>query len=362
MQNNYKYQGTFSEMDADIGWNDFELRNYDAQVGRWVQQDPFDEFASGYVGLGADPINGIDPSGGISINFGTIGAITGSIALDRLLVSAGSAAVGFAVDKLAGGNGWAGAAVGAGVGLGATFIPPFSIENLASLGKSAVPSMLEHVATMADDIVMQKNIISSIDRITSTPPNLLKNLPQAPKESEPNSDQNQMHSDLPWVITEKGELFKGEAYKITIMKKGKPTKEGCNCGVDVENYLRAVGLGKGQPWCAAFLNWDLKKNHMRGTGLGSAKSFETWGQKLDRPAYGSIGVIEHPDGTGHVTTIVGQSYDKNYLIGLGGNQGDKVQYSKFLRGSFKTFRYPAGEVPNYNLPLMNIKGGVPSDR
>ena len=67
LQNNYQYQGAFSEMDEDIGWNDFALRNYDAQVGRWVQQDPYQQFASPYLGMGNDPVNGVDPSGGIYI-------------------------------------------------------------------------------------------------------------------------------------------------------------------------------------------------------------------------------------------------------------------------------------------------------
>jgi RHS repeat-associated protein len=67
LPNNYQYQGAFSEMDADIGWNDFPLRNYDAQTGRFVEQDPFGQFASPYLGMGNDPVNMIDPSGGIGI-------------------------------------------------------------------------------------------------------------------------------------------------------------------------------------------------------------------------------------------------------------------------------------------------------
>ncbi|MCB0716557.1 MAG: hypothetical protein KDC06_11150, partial [Chitinophagaceae bacterium] len=43
LKNNYLYQGAFAELDNDIGWQDFAFRNYDAQIGRWVQQDPFDE-------------------------------------------------------------------------------------------------------------------------------------------------------------------------------------------------------------------------------------------------------------------------------------------------------------------------------
>lgn len=64
LTNNYQYQGAYSEMDEDIGWNDFALRNYDPQIGRWVQMDPYDEFPSPYSGMGDDPVNSTDPSGG----------------------------------------------------------------------------------------------------------------------------------------------------------------------------------------------------------------------------------------------------------------------------------------------------------
>jgi len=32
VENKYGMQGAFAEMDDDIGWNDFALRNYDAQT------------------------------------------------------------------------------------------------------------------------------------------------------------------------------------------------------------------------------------------------------------------------------------------------------------------------------------------
>ena len=40
------------------------LRLYDPQIGRFLQVDPYNQFASGYLGMGNDPVNGIDPSGG----------------------------------------------------------------------------------------------------------------------------------------------------------------------------------------------------------------------------------------------------------------------------------------------------------
>jgi RHS repeat-associated protein len=66
MPNAYQYQGDYSEFDDDLGWNDFMLRSYDPQIGRFLQWDPYDQFASGYVGMGNDPGNNVDPTGGFS--------------------------------------------------------------------------------------------------------------------------------------------------------------------------------------------------------------------------------------------------------------------------------------------------------
>jgi len=47
-----------------LNWISYPLRNYDPQLGRWHSVDPRNQFASPYVGLGNNPINGIDPTGG----------------------------------------------------------------------------------------------------------------------------------------------------------------------------------------------------------------------------------------------------------------------------------------------------------
>ncbi|SFC78889.1 RHS repeat-associated core domain-containing protein [Parapedobacter composti] len=60
----YGYQGEYSEKDGETGWNAFELRNYDAAIGRWLSIDPYGQYWSPYVGMGNDPVNGIDPDGG----------------------------------------------------------------------------------------------------------------------------------------------------------------------------------------------------------------------------------------------------------------------------------------------------------
>lgn len=60
----YGYQGQFSEFDSETNWNHFELREYDPIIGRWTATDPRYEFFSPYIGMGNDPVNMTDPTGG----------------------------------------------------------------------------------------------------------------------------------------------------------------------------------------------------------------------------------------------------------------------------------------------------------
>lgn len=60
----YGYQGQFAEKDKETGWNAFELRMYDARVARWTSKDPKGQFFSPYIGMGNNPVTGVDPDGG----------------------------------------------------------------------------------------------------------------------------------------------------------------------------------------------------------------------------------------------------------------------------------------------------------
>ncbi len=64
------YQGQFAEKDEETGTDDFELRNYDSRIGRWTAPDPMGQFSSPYVGMGNNPIDIIDPSGGWGFSTG----------------------------------------------------------------------------------------------------------------------------------------------------------------------------------------------------------------------------------------------------------------------------------------------------
>ncbi|MEO9801589.1 MAG: RHS repeat-associated core domain-containing protein, partial [Reichenbachiella sp.] len=60
----FGYQGEFAEYDQETGFNHFELREYDQRIGRFMVPDPYRQFASPYMAMGNNPINGVDPDGG----------------------------------------------------------------------------------------------------------------------------------------------------------------------------------------------------------------------------------------------------------------------------------------------------------
>jgi len=123
LPNKYNYQGDFSEEEENTGWDEFDLRMYDPQIGRWTGVDPEDQFASPYIGMGNDPVNTIDEDGGwgdglagAAIAGLTAGAISylatknnGGSDLEALLAGIGGglagASIGFATEKVIRGDG-----------------------------------------------------------------------------------------------------------------------------------------------------------------------------------------------------------------------------------------------------------------
>lgn len=58
------YQGDYAEKEAIGSTNSFELRLYDARIGRWMTTDPYGEYHSPYLGMGNNWVNQVDPDGG----------------------------------------------------------------------------------------------------------------------------------------------------------------------------------------------------------------------------------------------------------------------------------------------------------
>lgn len=66
--NGYLYQGEYAEFEELTGWSRFIGRgNYDATLGRWSTVDPLNQFASPFVGMANNPVNGVDPDGRFAV-------------------------------------------------------------------------------------------------------------------------------------------------------------------------------------------------------------------------------------------------------------------------------------------------------
>jgi RHS repeat-associated protein len=60
----YRYAFQGQELDKETGMEAFQLRLWDGRIGRWLNPDPMGQYASPYLGMGNNPVNGVDRNGG----------------------------------------------------------------------------------------------------------------------------------------------------------------------------------------------------------------------------------------------------------------------------------------------------------
>ncbi len=169
LKNQYLFQGDYSEFDEDMNWNEFALRDYDPQTGRFVQIDPYYQFPSPYTGMGNDPISFKDPSGGFSLS-----SITGSTNL--LFNTAVSTIAGTIIGGIAGAitgddKGWLkGAAVGASLIVGEIKIPASrSILKVSGflVNQKLQNNQQQEIEKMVRNHISAKDYLSAVRTIIS---------------------------------------------------------------------------------------------------------------------------------------------------------------------------------------------------
>lgn len=111
------------------------------------------------------------------------------------------------------------------------------------------------------------------------------------------------------------------------------------------------------PWCAAAIGSWLRRANLKPSNSLAARSYDTWGERLEAPALGAIGVKRRtgaPAWQGHVGFVVAANATTVWMIG--GNQSDRVSIAPFSRWQFTAFRWPAGE-PRSTVPLPTTGTG-----
>lgn len=126
--------------------------------------------------------------------------------------------------------------------------------------------------------------------------------------------------------------------------------------------IRAPFTDDETPWCAGFVGGILESVGIKSSRSAAARSYQSWGVKLDKPAVGAIVVFwrgRPSSGSGHVGFVVGKN-SYGHLMVLGGNQGDAVNVKPFDRSRIVGYRWPDGEpLPQSNkLPRLTSSGRV----
>lgn len=123
--------------------------------------------------------------------------------------------------------------------------------------------------------------------------------------------------------------------------------KGAKHNPKIVGYFKDAGHGEIKddetPWCAAYVGAILRRAGIEPNGKLGARSYETWGERLDQPALGCIGVKKRAGGQswqGHVAFVVAANPTTVWM--LGGNQSDSVSIAPFSRWQFTGFRWPAG--------------------
>ncbi|GAA6171758.1 hypothetical protein NBRC116592_14280 [Colwellia sp. KU-HH00111] len=135
--------------------------------------------------------------------------------------------------------------------------------------------------------------------------------------------------------------------KTAINELGESEVAGTKANPRILSYFKASKFwgkddsGGVNAWCGSFVSWVMKQHHYEPVkNAFRAKEWATFGKKIDKPLYGSIG-IKTRKGGGHVAFVVGQSADGNSLFMLGGNQNNSVNVTKYNKDVWKTFVVPA---------------------
>jgi uncharacterized protein (TIGR02594 family) len=112
-------------------------------------------------------------------------------------------------------------------------------------------------------------------------------------------------------------------------------------------------------WCSAFVGAQLERSGVPSSKQLNARSYLTWGKKIDKPVPGCVVVLSRGDPRGwqgHVGFCVGDDRDSVRI--LGGNQGDAVSIASFPKSRVLGYRWPvtAGNSRTFRASTAGIVG------
>jgi uncharacterized protein (TIGR02594 family) len=111
-----------------------------------------------------------------------------------------------------------------------------------------------------------------------------------------------------------------------------------NVVAEARRYIGGNPTGRGNLWCARFMNMVLQHSGYRGTGSDLARSFASYGQRVSGPQIGAIAVMGRRGG-GHVGVVSGIDAMGNPIV-VSGNNGNRVREAPISRGRIYAYVLP----------------------
>jgi uncharacterized protein (TIGR02594 family) len=115
---------------------------------------------------------------------------------------------------------------------------------------------------------------------------------------------------------------------------------------EARKYIGTNPTAMQRRWCARFLNLVLNKTGYRGTGSDAARSFASYGRRINEPRIGAIAVLSRGknQNLGHVGIVTGVDPNGNPVI-ISGNHGRRVAESTYPRARVISYVMPTDGPP-----------------
>jgi uncharacterized protein (TIGR02594 family) len=99
---------------------------------------------------------------------------------------------------------------------------------------------------------------------------------------------------------------------------------------EARKYVGTNPTARKKLWCATFMNMVLARTGYAGTGSDAARSFASYGKRINEPRVGAIAVLTRGKNGGHVGIVTGVDSNGNPII-VSGNHGKRVGEATYSR-------------------------------
>jgi uncharacterized protein (TIGR02594 family) len=112
---------------------------------------------------------------------------------------------------------------------------------------------------------------------------------------------------------------------------------------EARKYVGTNPTARKNLWCATFMNMVLARTGYSGTGSDAARSFASYGKRINEPRVGAIAVLSRGRNGGHVGIVTGVDANGNPII-ISGNHGKRVGEATYPRNRVIAYVMPTGRM------------------